>query len=80
MDVNFIYYKGLPLLDENIFSANLSQKNEIEEISLKKSNQHIITILKINQKPDIIEVYKEQLSNEIDSIAQNQKMSLLGVW
>ena len=38
MDVNFIYHKELLLLDENIFSANLSQNNEIEEISLKKSN------------------------------------------
>ena len=38
MDVNFIYYKELLLLDGNIFSTNLSQNNEIEEISLKKSN------------------------------------------
>ena len=34
MDVNFINYKEFLLLDENIFSANLSQNNEIEEISL----------------------------------------------
>ena len=51
MDVNFIYYKEIPLLDENIFSANLSQNIEIEEISLKISNQHMIANLKINQKP-----------------------------
>ena len=29
-------YKELPLLDENIFSANLSQNNQVEEISFKK--------------------------------------------
>ena len=33
MDINFMHYKELPLLDENIFSTNLSQNNEIEEIS-----------------------------------------------
>ena len=36
MDVNFIYYKELSLLDENIFLANLSQNNKIEKIFLKK--------------------------------------------
>ena len=69
MDVNFIYYKELPLLDENIFSANLSQNNKIEVISLKKSNQHMITNLKINQKTDIMEISDKQLSNAIDAIA-----------
>ena len=54
MDVNFIYYKELPLLHENIFSANLSRNNEIEEISLTKSNQKMIKNLKINQNSDII--------------------------
>ena len=69
MDVNFIYYKELPLLDGNIFSANLSQNNKIEVISLKKSNQHMITNLKINQKTDIMEISDKQLSNAIDAIA-----------
>ena len=32
MDVNFIYYKELSLLDQNIFSADVSQNNEIVEI------------------------------------------------
>ena len=41
MNINFMYYKELLLLDENIFSANLSQDSEIEAISLKKLNQHI---------------------------------------
>ena len=50
MDVNFIYHNELLLLDENIFLVNLSQNNEIEEISLKKSNQHMIKNLKINKK------------------------------
>ena len=77
MDVNFIYYKKLPLLDENIFSANLSQDNEIEEISLKNSNQHLSTNLKINKKTDIVKISGEQLSNAIGAIAQKIKKCLL---
>ena len=73
MDVNFTYYKKLPLLHENIFSANFSQNNETEEISLRKSNQHMITNLRINQKTDIIEISDEQLSNAIDAIAQKSE-------
>ena len=73
MDINFIYYKELPLLDENIFSANLSQNNEIEEISLKKPNQHMITNLKINKRPDRIEISDEQLSNANNAITHKSK-------
>ena len=80
MDANFIYYKELPLLDENIFSANLSQNNEIEEISLKKSNQHIITNLKINQKTNIFKISDEHFQTQLMQLHKNQKMSLLGVW
>ena len=73
MNVKFIYYKELPLLDENIFSANLSQNNKIEKISLKESNQHMIINLKINKKTDIIEISHKKLSNAIDAIAQKSK-------
>ena len=48
MDINYVFYKELPLLDENIFLANLTKNNEIEETSLKKHNRHLITGLKVN--------------------------------
>ena len=73
MDVNFIYYKELPFLDKNIYSTNSSQNNKTEEICFKKSNQDMITNLKINQKTDIIKISDEQLSNAIDAIAQKSK-------
>ena len=44
-----------------------------EEISLKKSNQHMITNLKINKKNDIIKISDEQYSNATDAIAQKSK-------
>ena len=71
----FICYKELTLFDENLFSANLSQNNEIEGISLKKPNQHMITNLKTNQKTDVIEISDEHLMQS----HKNKKISLLGV-
>ena len=37
MDINYMFYKDLPLVDEKIFLANLAENNEIEEISVKKT-------------------------------------------
>ena len=37
MDINYVFYKELALLDQNIFLANLAENNEIEEISLKNT-------------------------------------------
>ena len=38
MDLSYIFYKELPVDDDNIFSANLPEDNEIEDVSLKKDN------------------------------------------
>ena len=37
MDINYVFYKELALLDQNIFLTNLAENNEIEEISLKNT-------------------------------------------
>ena len=52
MDLLHIFYKELPVDDDNIFSANLAENNEIEEISLRKSQKYMVTGLSINQKAD----------------------------
>ena len=67
MDINYVFYKELPILDENIFSANLAENNEIEEISYKKYNRHLITGLKVNQKSKTTKISDELLSNAIDT-------------
>lgn len=38
MGLSYIFYKELPVDDDNIFSANLPEDNEIEDVSLKKDN------------------------------------------
>ena len=52
MDLSHIFYKELPVDDNNIFSANLAENIEIEEVSLKKDQKYIVTGLSINQKTD----------------------------
>ena len=73
MDINYVFYKELPLFDENIFSANLAENKEIEEIRLNLDNQHLITSLKVNQKSEKIEISDELLSNSLIAIAQKAK-------
>ena len=52
MDLLHIFYKELPVDDDNIFSANVAENNEIEEVSLKKDQKYMVTGLSINQKTD----------------------------
>ena len=52
MDLSHIFYKELPVDDNNIFSANLAENIENEEVSLKKDQKYIVTGLSINQKTD----------------------------
>ena len=52
MDHSHIFYKELPVDDENIFSANLAENNETEEVSLKKDKIYMVTGLSRYQKTD----------------------------
>lgn len=60
MEVSYIFYKELLVLDENIFSSELTKNNEAEEIILAKNKRHLLTSMEINQKSDgeIIETKK----------------------
>ena len=43
MEPIYIFYRELPLDENNIFTANLTEKNEIEEVRFKKSKEYAIT-------------------------------------
>ena len=49
METVHIFYKDLPVDDNNIFVTNLTEKNEVEEIKFKKSWEYAFTGLSINQ-------------------------------
>ena len=43
MELAHIFYKELPIDDDNIFTANLSEKNKVQGILFKKSNKYAVT-------------------------------------
>ena len=76
MEVSYIFYKEQPAFDENIFSANLTENNEIKEIILKKDRTPLFMGLKINQKSEITELNKtldELLSKKKNALAESIK-------
>ena len=52
MEPIHIFYRELPLDENNIFTANLAGKNEVEEVKFKKSKEYAVTGLSINQDVD----------------------------
>ena len=44
-----IFYKELPIDENNIFTVNLGDKNEAEEVRLKKSREYATAAFSINQ-------------------------------
>ena len=57
MEPTHIFYKELPIDENNIFTANISKKNEVQNILFRKSNEYAVNGLAINQSTDnLIEV------------------------
>ena len=49
MEPIHIFYKELPVDENNIFTANITAKNEVENVKFKKSLEYAVTGLSINQ-------------------------------
>ena len=52
MEPIHIFYRELPIDKNNIFTANLAEKNEVEEVKFKTSKEYAITGLSISQDID----------------------------
>ena len=52
MDLSHIFYKELPIDDDNIFFAKLAQNNEIEKLPLKEDQKYLVTGPFVNAKTD----------------------------
>ena len=50
MEPTHVFYNEFPLDENSIFSANVIETNEIEEIKFKKSNNYAISGVAINQE------------------------------
>ena len=79
MEPIHIFYRELPLDENNIFTANLAEKNEVEEVRFKKSKEYAITGLSINQDIDsdlvaVADVDKQEaISNLIQKLVKEKK-------
>ena len=49
MEPIHIFYKELTVAENNIFTANINEKNEVENVRFKKSVVHAVTRPLINQ-------------------------------
>ena len=57
MEPTHIFYKQLPIDENNVFTANVSKKNEVQNILFRKSNEYAIIVLVLSQNTDnLIEV------------------------
>ena len=84
MEFSHVFYKELPVDEDNIFSVNLTKTNEIEQIKLKKSKINAISGLSIDQGlksnislPDI--EGRKALSNILRVYAEEKKSFNLGL-
>ena len=77
MEPIHIFYRELPLDEDN--TANLAEKNEVEEVKFKKSKEYAITGLSINQDvdSDLVAVAdndrQEAISNLIQKLVKEKK-------
>ena len=74
MEPIHIFYKELPVDENNIFTANIAEKNEVENVKFNKSFEYAVII---NQKigsdsklVTITDVYKlNEISNNIQKFS-----------
>ena len=79
MEPIHMFYRELLLNENNIFMANLAEKNEVEEVKFKKSKEYAVARLSINQDvdSDLVAVTdtekKEAISKFIQKLVKEKK-------
>ena len=77
MEPIHIFYKEPPADENNIFTANVAEENEVEGVRFKKSKEYAITGLSINQDVDSIAATdtdrQEAICNLIQKLVKEKK-------
>ena len=77
MEPIHIFYKEPPADENNIFTANVAEENEVEGVRFKKSKEYAITGLSINQDIDSIaatDTYRQEaICNLIQKLVKEKK-------
>ena len=72
MELTHMFDKELPIDENNIFTANINKKNEVQNILLRKSNEYALTGLAINQNRDnLIEVTDRNRKRTLQELIEN---------
>ena len=76
MEPIHIFYKELSTDKKHIFTADLAEKNEIEEVKFKKSREYAVTGLSINQDLDskVIAVTDNDRLETMDNLIEMKKL------
>ena len=71
MDPVHIFFKELEINQDNTFTANISQENEVENVVFNTDKEHAVTGMVI--KPDITdsELVKIENTKELDKISKD---------
>ena len=78
MDFCHVFYKELPLDEDNIFSANLTENSGVEQVKFKKSKIYAISGLSIDHQDTQTNVSlpniegKKALSNILRTYAEEK--------
>ena len=63
-----IFYKELPVNENNIFTANITEKNQVENVKFKKSLEYTVTAKTINQ----------DICSELVTVTDIDRLNFLG--
>ena len=68
-----IFYKELEIDENNFFTANISQENEVENVLFKKNKEYAITGMTI--KPDIVDsgIVKVTDKKKLESVSKRMQ-------
>ena len=68
-----IFYKELEIDENNVFTVNISQENEVENVLFKKNKEYAITGMTI--KPDIVDsgIVKVTDKKELESVSKRMQ-------
>ena len=67
------FYKELPVDENNIFTANITEKNEVEKVKFRKSTEYAVIGLSINQDIDssLVAATDTDRQNVLSNLIQN---------
>ena len=72
MEPSCIFHKELPIDENNIFEANISEKNEVKNVLFKKSIEYAITGPSINQDIDnLVEMTHRNRKRILQELIEN---------